>query len=119
GRRAEVRWIKDAGDPARLSGTQLALLSQAARSVRAGGRLLYAVCSTAREENEDVVNAFLARTKGWRSTRLALHAPKGTVLRLGDYALTIPGIAGADGFFYALLERAQGAGLQAQHESPV
>lgn len=105
GRRAEVRWTKDPSDPKRLATTQLALVTQAASAVRKGGRMLYAVCSTASEEGEDVVNAFLAAAAGWRSEPFALTAPAGQVIRLGDYALSIPGIEGADGFFYALLVR--------------
>ena len=47
-----------------LPGLQLELLRQAATRVRAGGQLIYATCSVLREENEDVVNAFLASDLG-------------------------------------------------------
>lgn len=43
---------------------QFELLSQAARCVRAGGQLLYATCSVLRQENEGVVDAFLASDAG-------------------------------------------------------
>lgn len=112
GRRAELRWTKEAHDPQRLGHTQLAILDRAASIVREGGRLLYAVCSTAVAENEDVVGAFLARNPQWRSAPLALDGHSTavdklphTVKKLGDFALTVPGIDGADGFFYALLIR--------------
>lgn len=43
----------------RLAETQLKLLQNAFRSVRLGGRVLYATCSISREENDDVVEAAL------------------------------------------------------------
>jgi 16S rRNA C967 or C1407 C5-methylase (RsmB/RsmF family) len=67
--------------------------------------LLYVTCSTDAREDEQIVNQFLAANTGWRSSALALKAPPDSILQLGDYALTLPGIDGADGFFFAKLER--------------
>jgi 16S rRNA (cytosine967-C5)-methyltransferase len=105
GRRAELRWAKSETDPPRLARTQRAILAQAARSVRVGGRLLYVTCSTDAREDEQIVDEFLASNTGWRASALDVHAPSEAVLGLGNYALTVPGIDGADGFFYAKLER--------------
>lgn len=105
GRRAELRWSKDAGDPARLARTQRAILRQSARAVKAGGRMLYVTCSTDPREDENVVDKFLAEQSNWRSVPLRVEAPAGAVLQIGNYLLAVPGVDGADGFFYAQLER--------------
>ncbi len=105
GRRADVRWAKDPSDPARLARTQAAILAQAASHAKPGGRLLYVTCSTDAREDEDVVNEFLAAHSTWQAAPLSLHAPEGTFVRIGDSILTIPGIDGADGFFYAMLRK--------------
>jgi 16S rRNA (cytosine967-C5)-methyltransferase len=105
GRRAELRWAKSETDPPRLARTQRAILQQAAYAVRPGGRLLYVSCSTDAREDEQIVDAFLAENAAWRASDLRLHAPPEATMRFGSYALTVPGIDGADGFFYAKLER--------------
>lgn len=105
GRRAELRWAKSQADPARLARTQAAILERAASVVRPGGRLLYVTCSTDEREDEDVVNAFLQSQPEFAPVPLVWEAPTGVDLRFGAYGLTIPGIDGADGFFYAKLER--------------
>ncbi|MBV8460126.1 MAG: 16S rRNA (cytosine(967)-C(5))-methyltransferase RsmB [Candidatus Eremiobacteraeota bacterium] len=105
GRRADLRWAKSENDPARLARTQAAILEHAAMTVRPGGRLLYVTCSTDEREDEDIVNEFLRTHGDFAPVPLAWKAPAGTDLRFGAYGLTIPGIDGADGFFYAKLER--------------
>jgi 16S rRNA (cytosine967-C5)-methyltransferase len=56
----EIRWRRRAADLARFAGDQLTMVSHASRVVRPGGRLVYATCSSEPEENENVVDAFLA-----------------------------------------------------------
>ncbi len=105
GRRAELRWAKSQTDPSRLARTQAAILQQAASAVKPGGRLLYVTCSTDLREDEDVVNAFLAEHQDFAAAPISCDGPPGTQLSSGAFLLTIPGIDGADGFFYARLER--------------
>ena len=57
----DIRWRRHEADLPALARTQLALLERAASLVRTGGRLVYATCSSEPEENEAVVDAFLAR----------------------------------------------------------
>jgi NOL1/NOP2/fmu family ribosome biogenesis protein len=54
----------------RLQGRQIALLRKAVQRCRPGGRVVYATCSFAPEENEAVVDAVL-REDGGRSLRVA------------------------------------------------
>lgn len=59
-RRVELRWRVEASEVLRLAEAQLALLSQASRATRPGGTLLYSTCSLEQEENQAVVEKFLA-----------------------------------------------------------
>jgi 16S rRNA (cytosine967-C5)-methyltransferase len=59
-RHPEVLWNARPGDIATLAGVQTRLLASAARRVKPGGRLVYAVCSLEREEGEEQARAFLA-----------------------------------------------------------
>lgn len=56
----DIRWRRTPADLPRLAAQQLELLDRAAAVVRSGGRLVYATCSSEPEENEEVVDAFLA-----------------------------------------------------------
>jgi 16S rRNA (cytosine967-C5)-methyltransferase len=56
----EIRWRRQPVDLARFARDQLTMVSHASRVVRPGGRLVYATCSSEPEENEEVVDAFLA-----------------------------------------------------------
>ncbi len=59
-RHPDVLWNAKPGDLAPLSAVQARLLESAARRVKAGGRLIYSVCSLEPEEGEAQVRRFLA-----------------------------------------------------------
>lgn len=73
-----------------LSEVQYKILSNAARYVKSGGRLVYSTCTTLREENYNVVGKFVKENPEWQ------------VLRHENY---LPDGKGCDGFFIAVLER--------------
>jgi 16S rRNA (cytosine967-C5)-methyltransferase len=56
----EVRWTRNADDPARLARLQYAIVEGALPLLRPGGALVYATCTLTTEENEGVVAAVLA-----------------------------------------------------------
>ena len=62
-------------DPAEQGRRQKRLLEHAARWVRPGGRLVYSTCSLEPEENEEVVNAFLAGNSDWQLKQATLSRP--------------------------------------------
>ena len=100
-----------------LAALQLRMLSAAASRVAAGGVLLYATCSVLREEDEAVVQAFLASDAGagfsvepvvqapacQRSDALA-SAVSAAQTEEG-FLLTTPTLGGGDGHFCARLRR--------------
>jgi 16S rRNA (cytosine967-C5)-methyltransferase len=55
----DIRWRRSPDDLPGLAARQVELLHRAAATVRSGGRLVYATCSSEPEENEQVVDAFL------------------------------------------------------------
>ena len=64
-RHPEVRWRRKPEDIPRLAALQTAILAGVAPLVRPGGAIVYAVCTLTREENEDIVAAFLASHPGF------------------------------------------------------
>lgn len=62
--RVDVKWRLQAGDFARHAEQQRKMLVAAGRLVLPGGRLIYSTCSIDPEENEQVVAAFVAQTRG-------------------------------------------------------
>jgi 16S rRNA (cytosine967-C5)-methyltransferase len=105
-RHPEGKWRKDpAGIPA-LVARQEGLLQSCAALLRPGGRLLYTTCSLLREENEEVVDRFLARADHARVPfdGASPGLPPGTVTGRGEFRAW-PHRHDCDGFFAALLER--------------
>jgi len=85
---------------------QAAILDEAARLVRPGGRLIFATCSLLTEENEAQVAGFLARHPGFAVVDLeqAWDLPTPCPCA-GPYLSLTPRLHGTDGFFAAVLER--------------
>ncbi len=55
----EIRWRRSLAELPALAARQRRMLERAAATVKPGGRLVYATCSSEPEENEEVVSAFL------------------------------------------------------------
>ncbi|MGB9180849.1 MAG: 16S rRNA (cytosine(967)-C(5))-methyltransferase RsmB [Pyrinomonadaceae bacterium] len=101
-RNPEIRWRITPSDIADLSRRQRLILANASKMVRPGGRLVYSTCSVEKEENEEVVEDFLAQHKEFKQVRLSARAE----LQTDSGALrTWPHRQGTDGFFIAACER--------------
>lgn len=103
-RRPEVVLRRKAADLPRLAVLQLAMLRNAARHVRPGGQLVYAVCSFAEEEGPDVIAAFLRDRPDFAVAPLPAWAAGATAPDGG--LATHPLWHGADAFYAASLRRA-------------
>jgi 16S rRNA (cytosine967-C5)-methyltransferase len=102
GRNPDVRWRISRADVARQARRQRELLVSVAGLVKAGGLLVYSVCSTEPEEGEDVVEAFLGEGTAFQPAPLPAWAAPFAEVR---FARTLPERDGGDGFFVAALRR--------------
>jgi 16S rRNA (cytosine967-C5)-methyltransferase len=94
-------------DLAELTIKQAAILDEACRLVRPGGRLVYATCSILPAENEDQMAAFMARHPDFSVVALPRAWPFDSQPPCdGPYLSLTPARHNTDGFFGAVLERA-------------
>ncbi len=98
----EIRWRLTPADIVELAVRQQRILTNAARLVRPGGRLVYSTCSVEPEENEGVVAAFLVGNDNFNPEQVAAPA---RLLTTSGAARTWPHRDGADGFFVAAFRR--------------
>jgi 16S rRNA (cytosine967-C5)-methyltransferase len=56
----DIRWRRSEAELTRFASAQLDMLHRVSEVVAAGGRLIYATCSSEPDEDEDVVARFLA-----------------------------------------------------------
>ncbi len=106
-RHPDVRWLRRASDIAALARTQARLLDALWPLLARGGRLLYCTCSVFRAEGEAVIDAFLQRqgqTGGARRLPAPGHLP--VLADNADAGAADLAQAASDGFFYALIEKA-------------
>ena len=98
-RHPDIKLLRRERDIAALAESQRVMLNNLWPLLRPDGRLVYATCSVLRRENEEVVAGFLAAhpdarelpiVTGWGRAR-----PHGRQI--------LPGEAGMDGFYYAVL----------------
>jgi 16S rRNA (cytosine967-C5)-methyltransferase len=101
-RHPDIKWLRRDSDIDQFAILQEHLLDGLWPLLKPEGTLLYATCSIFREENSDVVGAFLARQP---AARLANpDASWGEPVDCGRQLLPAPGAA--DGLFYARLKKA-------------
>ena len=93
-RHPDLKWLRRAQDIGAFAARQAAILDALWQALGAGGKLLYVTCSVFPQENESVVEAFVARAPGARRLPLAD----------GRAAQWLPE-AEHDGFYHALIEK--------------
>jgi 16S rRNA (cytosine967-C5)-methyltransferase len=105
-RNPDLKWRQTPESVAELTRKQGDILAGAARLVKAGGRLVYATCSVLPEENEAIVDAFLAGHDDFQRLSAAdVLAKQGIDVAVGENLRLLPHTHGTDGFFAAVLER--------------
>lgn len=102
-RNPEIRWRLSPEDLADLAARQLAILTNTARTVKSGGRLVYSTCSVEPEENEQVIEKFISQNDDFEPAPLKVKESLRTSL---NTARVWPHRDGADGFFIAAFQRA-------------
>ncbi len=60
-RRPDLRWRKSLQESLNLATIQLQILTNCSKYLKIGGRIIYATCTTCRNENQDVVAKFLTQ----------------------------------------------------------
>ena len=107
-RNPDLKWRQPQTAIAELAAKQARLLSAAATLVKPGGRLVYATCSVLPDENEVIVEGFLAAHADFvLGNASAELARAGIALDTGPMLRLYPHRHGCDGFFAAVLERAR------------
>ncbi|MEO8848004.1 MAG: RsmB/NOP family class I SAM-dependent RNA methyltransferase [Casimicrobiaceae bacterium] len=105
-RNPDLKWRQTEHDLAELVVKQAAILASAATLVKPGGRLVYATCSVLPDENDAIVDAFLAAHPQFRNGDVAAEFVRAKIaLDTGPRLRVSPQQHGCDGFFGAILER--------------
>ncbi|OYX73917.1 MAG: rRNA cytosine-C5-methylase [Rhizobiales bacterium 32-66-11] len=105
-RNPDARWRALGPGLDNLLPLQAEILASAARLVKPGGRLVYATCSLLAEENEEQVAAFLAAHPAFHVVPVRAAAPQLGVSAHPDHLALTPARHETDGFFAAVLQRA-------------
>ena len=89
-----------------LADTQRKIIENAAKYLKVGGRMVYSTCTLFKEENEDVVNDFLAKNDGFTLEKIdGLDRIDGGKYKNNDGRIQILPHEEYDGFFIAKLKR--------------
>lgn len=110
-RRPDAKWKLTDQALALRQGEQAALLADAMRYVKPGGRLVYVTCSLLPDENADQVAAFLAQNPEFNAvppaeTSAAVAGLRADALDAGNGLVLSPRRTGTDGFFISVMRRA-------------
>jgi len=112
-RHPEIKWRLQPHDLDDLSARQLQLLANAATALHIDGRIVYSTCSLEPEENQRVIERFLATHPDFHLLPLRQEIARlqpfflsaSTSILDSDFLETLPDRDGTDGFFAAILTR--------------
>ncbi|SEL55218.1 RsmB/NOP family class I SAM-dependent RNA methyltransferase [Nitrosovibrio tenuis] len=104
-RNPDLKWRQSPRSVDELKRKQAAILSSASHLLKPGGRLVYATCSFLPEENQEIVEYFLATHPQFILLNCSeLLAQQKIPLDTGVFLQLSPHLHGTDGFFAAALE---------------
>ncbi len=102
----EAKWQKDERAVQRLSRLQKKIIHKVCSYLKPGGILVYATCTLTPEENEQLVEDFLARNSDFVLESAANHLPQNAQhFSRGNYFLALPHKHNTDGFFAARIRK--------------
>jgi 16S rRNA (cytosine967-C5)-methyltransferase len=106
-RNPDIKWKRKAEEISKFREIQRAILHQLAPWVRKGGRLVYGTCTLTREENEGVLEDFMAEHGEFELEDLGRGLPQHLQPMVGEdgFFRSFTHRHGMDGFFAAGLKR--------------
>jgi len=106
-RNPDAKWKISAAMVSEMAVKQKQIIEHYAPLLKSGGRLVYATCSLLAEENEEVVQSFLALHTDFHSSAVATILQRYQLAQLADGNVLhlFPHQHNTDGFFAAALER--------------
>jgi 16S rRNA (cytosine967-C5)-methyltransferase len=106
-RNPEARWRLQPDDLRELPLKQRAILEQSLQHVADGGRIIYATCTVARAENDELFDAFLAAHPELEAVaaKEILGATRASQIGDGLRLRMLPQVHDTDGFFAAVARR--------------
>ncbi|WP_246624555.1 16S rRNA (cytosine(967)-C(5))-methyltransferase RsmB [Oceanobacter mangrovi] len=112
-RHPDIKLLRRREDIEQLADVQARILEACWNMLKPGGRLLYATCSVLPQENSQQIEAFVdAHAKLANDIALlSLDKPWGSACNAGRQLFPTP--AGTDGFYFALLQKSDSAGVSA------
>lgn len=102
-RHPDIKLLRREDDLAKLADVQLTMLKQLWRCLKPGGVLVYATCSILKQENENIVAAFVDEQPG--AQHVVIEARWGLARAYGRQLF--PKQGSHDGFYYAKLYKEQ------------
>lgn len=104
-KRPDIRWRQNKSAIEELSGIQRELLEQAATWIEPGGILVYATCTINPQENEKVIQSFLATHPEWKIKSPAISDLWSQFINSEGWIKVYPHRYDMDGFFMVKLQK--------------
>jgi len=105
-RNPDLKWRQTEQALAELTAKQASILDAAATLVKPGGRLVYATCSILPDENDAIVDAFLAAHPEFGQRDASAELARAEIpLATGRTMALLPHRHACDGFYAAVLDR--------------
>ncbi|WP_225721548.1 RsmB/NOP family class I SAM-dependent RNA methyltransferase [Candidatus Vallotiella sp. (ex Adelges kitamiensis)] len=105
-RNPDLKWRQTPQVVSELAVKQISILASAAQLLRLGGRLVYATCSFLGDENESIVEQFIAADPKFKRIAVSqVLVDQKIALNTGDNLTLWPHQHGTDGFFAAVMQR--------------
>jgi len=104
GRRPDIKWRLKESDIKNMSVLQKSILANMSKYLEPGGKIIYSTCSLEKDENEDVVNDFLAKRKDFKLVVSNSLLPDNWITSDG-FMFAFPNSTKTDGLFAAVLQK--------------
>lgn len=102
----EIKWRRQESDIERLSRLQTKILMRVISYLKSGATLVYSTCTLTREENDSIVESFLAQHREFELEDAAGYLPEpARHMVRGGYFQALPQRDNTDGFFAARLRK--------------